>query len=140
MQNVAHAGYICPVMQRWAIDAGKHTPRVVIDSDKGVVLIEGRSYPEEGMDFFDPIMMKMRDLLGSDNPVRLVHLRLEYYNSSTAKALTDIFNILRDTAKRGYEVRVRWEYEEDDDSIGDDIDMFASSYTYVFEKVSTNFL
>lgn len=126
-------------MHRWIIEPGTHTPRVVIDSEKSLLLIEGRSYPEEGMEFYDPILSKMREMGRSGEPIRHVHLRLEYYNSSTAKALADLFTVMRKIHESGVNVNVQWEYEEDDEGIRDDIDMFAATHPFPFEVSHTRF-
>lgn len=126
-------------MEKWTIDATDRSPRVVLDRQDSILLIEGRSYPEEGMDFFDPIVMRFRSLQDSDNPIRTVHLRLEYYNSSTTKALADLFTALERSARAGNEAKVIWEYEQDDDGIEEDIDMFRDTYQLEFETRFTEF-
>ena len=126
-------------MHRWTIEPGTHTPRVMIDSEKSLLFIEGRSYPEKGMEFYYPILVKMRDMLALGDPIRTVHLRLEYYNSSTAKALANLFAIIRTTSERGVAVKVVWEYEEDDEGIGDDIEMFMASQSFPFQVSHTTF-
>jgi len=126
-------------MEKWTIDATDRSPHVVLDRQDSVLLIEGRSYPEEGMDFFDPIVMRFRSLQDSDNPIRTVHIRLEYYNSSTTKAIADLFTALERSAKRGNEAKVLWEYEADDDGIEEDIDMFRETYQLEFETRFTEF-
>jgi len=126
-------------MEKWTIDATDRSPRVVLDRQDSVLLIEGRSYPEEGMDFFDPIVMRFRSLQDSDNPIRTIHIRLEYYNSSTTKAIADLFTALERSAKRDNEAKVLWEYEADDDGIEEDINMFRETYQLEFETRFTEF-
>lgn len=126
-------------MEKWTIDATDRSPKVVLDRQESLLLIEGRSYPEEGMDFFDPIIMRFRSLEDSDNPIRTVHIRLEYYNSATTKALADLFTALEHSVKRGNEAKVIWEFEEDDDGIQEDIDMFMETYELTFEVRFTEF-
>ncbi len=126
-------------MEKWTIDATDRSPKVVLDRQESLLFLEGRSYPEEGMDFFDPIVLRFRSMQDSDNPIRTVHIRLEYYNSSTTKALADLFTALERAAKRGHEAVVIWEYEEDDDGIEQDIDMFRDTYQLKFEARFTEF-
>jgi len=42
---------------------------------------------------------------------------LEYFNSSSIKQLLSIFQKLQQLSKNGYEVKVIWTYEEDDELI-----------------------
>lgn len=112
---------------------------MILDRQESILLIEGRSYPEEGMDFFDPLIMRFRSLQDSDNPIRTIHVRLEYYNSSTTKALADLFTALERSAKHGNQAKVLWEFEEDDDGIQEDIEMFKESYELPFDVRYTEF-
>jgi hypothetical protein len=126
-------------MEKWTIDATDRSPKVVLDRQESILLVEGRSYPEEGMDFFDPIIMRFRSIQDSDNPIGTVHIRLEYYNSATTKALADLLTAMERCAKRGNDVKVIWEYEEDDDGIAEDIEMFRETYQLDFETRFTEF-
>lgn len=91
------------------------------------------------MDFFDPIVVRFRSIQESDNPIRVIHIRLEYYNSATTKAIADLLTALELSAKRGNEAKVLWEYEADDDGIEEDIDMFRETYKLEFETRFTEF-
>jgi hypothetical protein len=126
-------------MEKWTIEATDRSPKVVLDRQDSILLVEGRSYPEEGMDFFDPIIMRFRSIQDSDNPIRTVHIRLEYYNSATTKALADLLTAMENSAKKGNEANVIWEYEEDDDGIAEDIEMFRETYRLDFETRFTEF-
>ena len=126
-------------MEKWTIDATDRSPKVILDRQESVLMIEGRSYPEEGMDFFDPIVMRFRSLQESENPIRTIHIRLEYYNSSTTKALAELFTALERSAKNGNEAKVIWEFEQDDDGIQEDITMFQETYALTFEVNYTFF-
>ena len=91
------------------------------------------------MDFFDPIILRVKSLQETDMPIRIVHIRLEYYNSATSKAIAEILNALVNAKTRGHEVNVIWEYEEDDDGIQEDIDMFVESFNLPFDIRYTEF-
>jgi hypothetical protein len=119
-------------MEKWTIDATDRSPKVILDRQESVLMIEGRSYPEEGMDFFDPIVMRFRSIQETENPIRTIHIRLEYYNSSTTKALAELFTALERSAKNGNEAKVIWEFEQDDDGIQEDIAMFQETYALSF--------
>lgn len=126
-------------MEKWTIEATDRTPSVVLDRQESILKIEGRSYPEEGMDFFDPIILRFKTLQNSDTPIKTVHVRLEYYNSSTTKALAELLNALVGAKQRGFEVKMIWEYEEEDDGIQEDVDMFVETFDLNFEIRYTHF-
>lgn len=126
-------------MEKWSIEASDRSPSVVLDRQDSLLKIEGRSYPEEGMDFFDPIILRVKSLQETEMPIRTMHIRLEYFNSATSKALAELLNALVNAKTRGHEVNVIWEYEEDDDGIQEDIDMFVESFNLPFDIRYTEF-
>ena len=126
-------------MEKWIIESTDRSPNVVLDRQLSVLRVEGRSYPEEGMDFFDPIILRLKSLQDTDNPIKVVHIRLEYYNSATSKAIAELLNALIRAKGLGHEVKVIWEYEEDDDTIQEDIDMFIETFDLPFEIRYTEF-
>ena len=126
-------------MEKWTIDATDRSPLVLLDRQESFLRIEGRSYPEEGMDFFDPIIVRFKTLENSENPIRTIHIRLEYYNSATSKALSELFQSLLIAKRAGHDVKIVWEYEEEDDGIQEDIDMFIDTFDLPFEIRYTDF-
>ncbi len=126
-------------MEKWIIEATDRSPSVVLDRQESILKIEGRSYPEEGMDFFDPIIMRFRSLQDSDNPINTIHIRLEYYNSATSKALAELFNALVKAKSHGHDIKAIWEYEEEDEGIQEDVDMFIETFDLNFEIRFTRF-
>ena len=126
-------------MEKWIIEASDRSPYVLLDRQESILKLEGRSYPEEGMDFFDPIILRFRTLEGSETPIRTIHIRLEYYNSSTTKAISELFQLLKTVKSAGHEVKVIWEYEEEDDGIQEDIDMFLDTFDLPFDIRYTQF-
>jgi len=126
-------------MEKWIIEATDRSPSVVLDRQDGILRIEGRSYPEEGMDFYDPIIVRFKSIQDSETPIKTVHIRLEYYNSSTTKAFAELLTLLGKAKANNHEVKVIWEYEEDDDGIQEDIDMFLDTFDLPFDIRHTVF-
>ena len=126
-------------MEKWTIDATDRSPLVLLDREASVLKIEGRSYPEEGMDFFDPIILRFKTLQKSESPISTIHIRLEYYNSATSKALAELFQGLVSAKRTGVDAVVIWEYEEEDDGIQDDIDMYVDTFDLNFDIRFTTF-
>lgn len=126
-------------MEKWTIEASERTPLVLLDREESVLKLEGRSYPEEGMDFFDPIILRFKTLQDGPDSIRTVHIRLEYYNSATTKALSELLRALAAAKTAGHDVKVIWEYEEEDDGIQEDIDMFIETFDLNFDIRFTQF-
>lgn len=126
-------------MEQWEIEQTDHTPRVFLDSSNSRLSIEGRSYPEKGLDFYEPIMKRSENLAKSDKPLTSLNFRLEYYNSVTIKAISELISHLKQVELGGHKVSVLWEYEEDDDGIADDVDMLRNAFNIEIEERFTTF-
>ena len=88
----------------------KNTPYVFCDV-RGNVIIEGRSFPENPFDFFEPIVNWIKKFNGD---IMNMHIKLEYFNTSTCKHLLSLLQIV--ARKIEHEnLTVNWYYEEDDE-------------------------
>ena len=86
------------------------TPSIVSDHAQGVLAIAGDSYPENSFEFFTATIEWIEGYLaGSDRPLHL-ELRLIYMNTSSVKAMMDIFDLLEEAHGKGRKVSVDWFY------------------------------
>lgn len=77
------------------------TPAVTASAEIGALEMRGDSYPENSLEFFQPVVAWISDYLEqNDNPLAL-QLRLLYLNTSSVKAMMDIFDILEAAHARG---------------------------------------
>ena len=126
-------------MEQWEIEVTDHTPFVQFDGLLSVLKITGRSYPEDGLDFYEPIMKRMEARSVMTNPIKTLHVRLEYYNSATIKAISVLISYLKKAESNGHSVTMIWEYEEDDEGIKDDIDMMREAHNIEIKERFTQF-
>jgi len=105
-------------MDKVSIAPTERSPLVEFDFAKGHFRLEGESYPEDSASFFAPLLRDMRAFLESDDlhPVSF-DLAMTYFNSSSAKALMNIFQMLEDAASLGRTVVVNWHYHPEDDTM-----------------------
>jgi len=116
-------------MQTIRIDPTERSPRVDFDFSSGRLRLEGESYPEDAAAFFSPLLNDVRAFL-EDETAKDVTLDLEmyYFNSSSAKALMNLFQQLEDSARRGHRVTVNWHYHPDDDTMEEFGEDFALDF------------
>lgn len=93
------------------------TPTVVLDADAGVLLIRGRSIPENTIDFFSPINNWVDSYCAIPKDKTIFQIRLEYFNTSTSKCLLDLLRKFESINKYRSEVTVEWYYEINDDDM-----------------------
>lgn len=93
------------------------TPTINFDGNEGSIIIEGRSIPENSLDFYKPIMEWLDSYLVDPKEETNVTIRLEYFNTSSSKCLLDVFKKLEVIFKRGKKVLINWHYEADDEDM-----------------------
>lgn len=112
------------------LEATDRTPRVLFDPEAGRFEMSGESYPEDAAAFFGPIMEALKAFLIEPEGAALqVRLEMAYFNSSSAKALMNLFQLLEDAAGRGREVAVDWYYQTGDDTMEE----FGEDFSEDFE-------
>ncbi|MDC0303769.1 DUF1987 domain-containing protein [Flavobacteriales bacterium] len=94
--------------EKWTAEATDRSPRVVLEREECILNIKGRSCPEEGMNFFNPVILRFRTLQNTENPIKTLHIRLEYSNSATSKAMAELLKSLVRAKSLGHDVKVIW--------------------------------
>jgi len=96
------------------ISSTEFTPEVNLNAETGNLFFQGRSMPEDIAGFFDPISDWIKAYI--ENPKEKTELTIfyEYYNSSTARRMTEIIFDLEILQERGHEVKVIWCYKSGD--------------------------
>ncbi len=104
-------------MKRLELISSVHTPHIILDADKRKFLIEGKSFPEDSKQFYQPVLDWLNEYK-KEKPKRIeFHSNLVYLSSSSIISVKQIFLILIAFQKEGIEVEVVWHYDEDDDDI-----------------------
>jgi len=105
-------------MENIKIDATERSPEIDFDFDANVFTIKGESYPEDVTAFYGEVISKLESHLGAkDGGSVEFNFELIYFNSSTAKVLMGLFDLLEETAEGGVGVNINWVFEEEDDTM-----------------------
>lgn len=99
------------------VEPSQSTPYVSIDSQEGVVAIEGRSFPENALQFYLPIIEKVYRTFRSLNGEITFNMSLQYFNTSSSKCLFNFMKMLKALEQKGNSVIVNWYFEEDDEDM-----------------------
>jgi hypothetical protein len=109
-------------MESIKLEGTPKTPTVEFSSNNGVLLLKGRSIPENSIEFYKPLINWIEDYSASAPSETVLNVQLEYFNTSSSKCLLDIFKRLE---RAGDAVTINWYYEEDDEDMleaGEDYD------------------
>ena len=109
------------------------TPAVSAEWDSGLLVMTGESYPENTYEIFDSIIGWVEEFLGSvDRPLR-VELKLNYLNTSSIRAMIDIFDRLQSASDDGKAIAVCWFYDSRNPRSAELGEEFKEDYTFDFE-------
>ncbi len=102
-------------MENISIPEGMFTPEVKFDFAKNIFSIRGNSYPENTVEFYNPILFELLQHLAGekDADIRFV-FDFIYFNSSTARVILTLIDELDACASRGNVVLIDWMYKEGD--------------------------
>ena len=95
----------------------KYTLAVDFDPDSGILEMEGESYPENAIDFFQPVFVWIKTYISTLGKGIVLNLKLNYLNTSSTKCILDIFEMLEQYHIDGGDVQINWYYAEDDEDI-----------------------
>jgi hypothetical protein len=116
-------------MENILIQGGDRTPQVAFDFRRGHLAMSGESYPEDAAAFFGPILQAVREFVGMpDSGPVVLDLEMSYFNSSSAKALMNLFLMLEKAAEKGKTVTINWRYHADDDTMQESGEDFAEDF------------
>lgn len=122
-------------MVKYELKGSATTPYVNFDASTGIFRMEGRSIPENVIDFYQPILRWLEDYIPEALPETVAHLRFEYFNTSSSKRIFDIMKKLEKIANEtGKKVVINWYFEEDDE----DIYFAGNDYKALITKVEFN--
>lgn len=104
------------------IERGDTTPKLDFNIESMEFSLEGECRPENVLTFFEPVM-KWLDSFVSWAPENVSNkelkflFKLEYYNSSSAKFIFNIFKRLKVLQENGIDITMYWFYDQLDEDL-----------------------
>jgi len=83
----------------------------------GKIKFEGRSIPEDVSLFYEDILDWVIAYASSPPSCTEVEIEMEYLNSGTSKYMLRLLKKLKEVDIDGYDLKIKWIYEEGDDDI-----------------------
>ena len=93
------------------------TPYVLVDEEKKYIKLAGRSFNENIIEFFTPIISWLDTYLASDFEELVFECNMDYFNSSTVKILSTMIKKMDKYSVDGNKVIINWVTKEDNDII-----------------------
>ena len=115
------------------LSATASTPSIVTNFDEGTLEMRGDSYPENSFEFFAPLVEWVQNYLTTPDSALRIDLHLLYLNTSSVRAMMDIFDLLEDAHDSSHAVSVQWFYDEDNDRIAELAEEFKEDCSFPFD-------
>lgn len=113
-------------MEHLIVESSPHTPYISFEPSSGIMLIEGRSIPENSDDFWIPILNWFESYMQNPATNTIFKMKLEYFNISSSKRILFLLYKLNTLVKNNNFACVEWYYREEDD------DMFEVGNDYAY--------
>lgn len=112
-------------MEKLIIEATVNSPRIVLNPEEKKFEFSGESRPENVRNFYLPVLEWLEKFSTHQSelkePERMPALNclfnFEYFNSTSAKYILDIFKSLNTLHSLGVDLDIKWLYEEDDEDM-----------------------
>ena len=98
------------------IQATDDSPEVLLNHEKNIFEISGKSLPEDVASFYDPVLKWLEEYALSPAVDTIFTFKFTYFNTASSKIILDILMILEGIHAGGHPVMVKWyspEYDED---------------------------
>ncbi len=101
------------------IPATSDTPEINFKFSNNTLSMSGEAYPENGVEFFRPILRQLQSHLKSlSGDTVEFNFQLTYFNSVSTKIFYSMFELLNEYAKAHPNcVLLNWHHDEEDDTI-----------------------
>lgn len=102
-------------MENYVLEGTPKSPQVNFNAETGVLLLSGRSIPENAREFYRPMIEWIEKYNANPKQQTVFDICLEYFNTSSSKAIFDLFKTAESLNLKGNStVIVKWKYENDD--------------------------
>ena len=104
-------------MEHLQIAGKKDTLTVDFNAETRILALEGASYPENPIEFFDSLTGWLTRYIQEIRGPLTLNITIDYLNTSSSKCLLDLFEMLEEYHESGGEVTLNWYYEQDDEDM-----------------------
>ncbi|RDL43384.1 DUF1987 domain-containing protein [Marinomonas piezotolerans] len=117
------------------IEATQSTPLIETDAGRGIIYMEGDSYPENSFEYYSDLVAWVDQYLKEQTRPLSLELTLLYLNTSSIKVMMDIFDELEEAHHAGREVTVNWHYDLDNERVAELAEEFKEDCSFAFNII-----
>lgn len=122
-------------MKKLIIKSSEKFPKIILNPDKNIYEISGHSIPEDVIKAYEPVIKWINENVGKIKNKMVLNFKLDYLNSNSTKMIFDILTMLDKFYQSGIKISINWFYEDDDEDIKDEGELFASLFKLPFKLI-----
>jgi hypothetical protein len=103
-------------MKTLKIEPTASTPSILFDLDSHVFQIDGNSYPENVVPFYEPVLSWLEAYVNNPHPQTIFEIRLKYISSNSLKQFLILLKLLTPLSE-ATKVEIKWYYDPADDDM-----------------------
>ena len=104
-------------MNDLVIQASERTPNIIFNISENILIIKGRSLPEDVFEFFQPVLDWLDSYFQQVEDQVQFTFSLEYFNTASAKIIVDILKKIKNAQQNNVDINVLWYYAEYDEDM-----------------------
>lgn len=120
-------------MEAINIEATEETPFVQLDAKKNIFKFSGRSFLQNSVLFYDPILRWFVEYFSSPNPSTNIEFKFDYINSSSQKRIIEIILKIQHLNPSQQGIKIIWQYKADDEDMLEKGREFAEYFSIPFK-------
>ncbi|WP_150276608.1 biofilm regulation phosphoprotein SiaC [Halopseudomonas salina] len=124
-------------MTDFSIAGTQSTPEIRSDWVNGILHLQGDSYPENSYELFNQVVEWIETFLREADRALKLDLQLLYLNTSSIKAMMDIFDVLEAAHAEGKAVSVDWHYDKRNERVAELAEEFKEDCSFPFNILGT---
>ncbi|HPM04362.1 MAG TPA: DUF1987 domain-containing protein [Candidatus Cloacimonas sp.] len=117
-------------MENFIITNTKYTPQIELSFKDRYLRIIGDSYPENAMDVYQPLIVKLEKYFEAPAQDLLIEFNFDFVSTSSKKMLTDIIGILQGYHDAGHQIKLTWFFPEGDLDWQEQCEMFLEDASF----------
>ena len=102
-------------MEAITLSPTETTPEVVLDKKASIFKITGRSFPEDSLSFYKPLLNWLIEYSEDANDPTVLEINLEYFNSGSLKQVFKLLYVIEDIMELGKDAKVIWHFKKNDE-------------------------
>jgi len=113
------------------------TPAILLDANKGVFKITGRSMPEDVSAFYRPVVEWITQYCLTPHPKTNIVFELEYFNTASSQSILNILQIVEGIHNHKTKATFSWLCHPDNDDMKEAGELFAKLVTIPLKLITT---